>query len=629
MDAQNKRSTLYEFLEKNCLVQKGSEFTHTSIYDPTGSYYIAPDKVDRFFKLYKAAVDCDADCYLTEKHRDIGPIVIDLDFRFEYAENDQIERKYTEDDIKMIVRTYTDLLIDYLQTDAGAGEGEGAFKVYVMEKPTPILNKGLVKDGIHIMIPEIVTRPVFQLMMREKVIPKLEDALQHLNIHNKMSDVVDEAVIERNNWQMYGSKKPHLDKYVVTRVYSCCTQTKDLKEENVSTKASDYVELLSIRNKYEETEIKFDKAEELQKYEKLIEERKMRVHFRNSVLSKTKNTRQNVNEDDFNQARCLVDLLSDERADNYNDWIRVGWCLRNIDCRLLDKWIEHSKRSRKFKDGECEKHWNYMRQDGACLGMGTLHLWAKNDNPERYNEIVQTELREYIRAARSGTEYDIAKVVEKMYTHQYIYDSRNRLWYVFFNHRWHLTDDGISLKKKLPTEVANEFRRSASYFAMRGAETENADEKERYDALVGDLSAVVKKLKKAPFQASVMTEAAMLFNVEKVDEKFDTNIHLIGFENGVYDLDALEFRNGRPEDFITLTTGINYNAFEANNAFVPEIQNFLSKVLLSEPVREYVMRLFASFLHGAIREERFHVWTGVGSNGKFCWLTKVGAKSTS
>ena len=38
MDAKNRtRVKLYDFLEKNCLVQKGSEFTHTSIYDPMAS----------------------------------------------------------------------------------------------------------------------------------------------------------------------------------------------------------------------------------------------------------------------------------------------------------------------------------------------------------------------------------------------------------------------------------------------------------------------------------------------------------------------------------------------------------------------------------------------------------------
>ena len=84
----------------------------------------------------------------------------------------------------------------------------------------------------------------------------------------------------------------------------------------------------------------------------------------------------------------------------------------------------------------------------------------------------------------------------------------------------------------------------------------------------------------------------------------------------VYDLDAMEFREGRPEDYLTLTTGINYNELDANDALIQEIKGFLTQILPVERVREYVLGLFASFLHGNIREERFHVWTGIGSNGK-------------
>ena len=603
------RNALYDLLE-SCTVQKGCEYTHTSIYDPTASFYVPPDKTEKFYELYKAAVLSNADLYLTEKHRDIGPIVIDLDFRFSYNEGDNIERKYTHEHLLKIVEVYCNILQEYLSdvTD---------YKIYVMEKPAPVVHKGLLKDGIHIVIPDIVTRPVFQLMLREKVLKDLSHTFTDLPLTNDIKDIVDEAVIERNNWQMYGSKKPHLEQYKVTHIFKYTTQTREVEDENIALDSNNYVELLSIRNKYSETKLKIEKQEDIEKHEALIQERKMRIHFKNSVLSKTRNTKMNYNEDDFNQAGALVDLLSITRANSYNDWIRTGWCLRNIDYRLLDKFKEFSKKSPKFVDGECEKMWDYMRQDGACLGLGTLHLWAKQDNPDMYAEKVQLQLRELIRQSKSGTEYDVARVIEKMYNHQFIYDSKNKLWYAFHNHRWHMTDDGFALKKRLPVQVADEYRKSASFFQMRAAAPDiEPEEKERLDAMCTSLQKVIMNLKKASFQSSVMTEAAMLFNVEKIDDKFDSNTHLIGFENGVYDLDALEFRDGRPEDYITLSTGINYAPYDASSPAYGELYQFLSQILRNENVREYVLRLFASFLHGNIREERFHVWTGVGSNGK-------------
>ena len=649
MDAKARRSKLYEYLERNCLAQKGGEFTHTSIYDPMASYYVRPDKIAKFHELYKDAVLSGADLYLTERHRDIGPVVIDLDFRFSYAEGDAVERRYTEDVIVKVVEAYAKVLSEFLGDDAegedrvvteireetegraeDAEDAEGhadnrtdapmkSFKVYVMEKPSPVLFKGLIKDGIHIVIPDIVTRPVFQLMIRERLLGPLEEVFAGIGLSNPIKDVVDEAVIERNNWQMYGSKKPHLEKYVVTRIYEYVRATGEVRAENVSTNAADHIEVLSIRNKMEETKIKFEKEEDLKKYEELIQARKMRAHFKNSVLSKTRNTQNNRldSREEFDRISGLVDLLSVARADDYNDWIRVGWCLRNIDHRLLEKWVSFSKKSRKFVAGECEKQWDYMRQDGACLGKGTLHLWAKNDDPERYKVIVQEDLRRLVNNARSGTEYDVALVVQKKYDHNYIYDSRNKVWFVYYNHRWHQTDEGLALKRKLPTEVADEFRSAAAFFQARAADPNTEqDDKERLDELVKKLNDVITKLKRAPFQGCVMTEAAMLFQIDKIDEKMDSNTHLIGFENGVYDLDALEFREGRPEDYITMTTGINYNPHVESNPLVGELNNFLGQVIRVEAVREYVMGLFASFLHGSIREERFHVWTGSGCFAK-------------
>jgi hypothetical protein len=46
----------------------------------------------------------------------------------------------------------------------------------------------------------------------------------------------------------------------------------------------------------------------------------------------------------------LMNILSVERARSYNTWISVGWCVRNIDNRLLENWIQFSKRSSKFVD---------------------------------------------------------------------------------------------------------------------------------------------------------------------------------------------------------------------------------------------------------------------------------------
>ena len=72
--------------------------------------------------------------------------------------------------------------------------------------------------------------------------------------------------------------------------------------------------------------------------------------------------------------------------------MRLGWCLHNIDHRLLEDWVEFSKQSEKFVDGECEKEWGTMKNEG--LGLGSLYLWAKEDNLEQYTELSRNNLRQ-------------------------------------------------------------------------------------------------------------------------------------------------------------------------------------------------------------------------------------------
>ena len=46
-----------------------------------------------------------------------------------------------------------------------------------------------------------------------------------------------------------------------------------------------------------------------------------------------------------------------------------------------------------------------------------------------------------------------------------------------------------------------------------------------------------------------------MFYTENVAEKFDSNVNLLGLDNGVIDLKWLDLSQGRPEDFITQSVG--------------------------------------------------------------------------
>ena len=61
------------------------------------------------------------------------------------------------------------------------------------------------------------------------------------------------------------------------------------------------------------------------------------------------------------------------------------------------------------------------------------------------------------------------------------------------------------------------------------------------------------------FKMSCVAEAKMEFINETLSKQLDTNIKLIGFSNGVYDLDQNTFRKGTVEDKVSMTTRYNFS----------------------------------------------------------------------
>ena len=66
------------------------------------------------------------------------------------------------------------------------------------------------------------------------------------------------------------------------------------------------------------------------------------------------------------------------------------------------------------------------------------------------------------------------------------------------------------------------------------------------------------KLLQGNYVNGVMKNLRDMFYKKEIMEKFDTDTNLLGFENGIYDLKNNVFREGRPEDYVTMSTKGNF-----------------------------------------------------------------------
>lgn len=599
-------------------IGKGAEYTHTRLGAFSSSYYISMEDMDEFFDLYNRALDAGADLHLTEKHRHVSPVCIDVDLRFA-KQGQRLERVYTPADVDAIVAAHVDGLAKYVGIDALIGKD-----FYVLEKPAPRLDKtgDLVKDGLHIMAPDVVTRPSIQLLARAThAVGACRPTFEAMGIVNSVEDALDEAVIARNNWFLYGSKKPDDHAYKLTRVVRVVRRNDDAYELRDSPSfdgVGDLVRRLSLRNKHDEIPPLPEVVVEVRLHETTeVAKKKRNTSERNILSTDPKHVAQKVQYegDDIERIKDLVAMLSVDRINTYESWMRLGWCLRNIDDSLIDVWIDISKRSPKYVQGECERLWGRMRK--GTLSVATLHMWAKADSPTRYKELRSASLHDLVIDCLTGTHHDVARVVYAMFKHRFVCSGiRSHQWYEFTDHRWKTCDSGYALRKRLSTDVWREFSSAVSRLNQRAMSSPGHLEQQRLQDMTKQVLEIAQKLKMALFKDHVMKECAELFYLERFEEKLDATTHLIGFENGVYDLDTDEFRDGRPDDYITFSTGNNYVEYDPDSEASDGVQKYLAQVLTNPDVRNYVMYLFSSFLHGQTKEQKFYVWTGSGSNSK-------------
>ena len=613
-------------------VEKGKPYTNTSIGYPRVSLFVPNDNYEEFTNIYSLALTNGLPLYFTEKPTEPSSLRVDIDFRFTmpdeksgiYNSHDsnsslnskkKYDRVYTLENIFVIVNNYFKIINQYLDVP------DEANVAYVMEKPNPVEFRNKLKDGLHIIFPYIIVNNNVHHFIRRKILDIAVDIFKDLPICNDYESIVDKAIIDVNCWQMYGSKKPDCDTYRVSSIYKY-KNSETVKTEYTLNAADEinFIKLFSMRN-FSENIQNFVKPEfdvEISQYSKHILpaiDQKLKSKLQNNIFGKSLNVnRTYISEDELSFAKKLVDCLSLTRADNYTDWINLGWVLRNIDYRLLETWVDFSKISSAYIEGECQNLWDKMRKDN--MGIGTLRWWAKQDNLVKYVSILDQSIIPKIDVSinSDGAHFDIACVVHAIFKDDFKAISKD-IWYKYDKqkHRWVRAREGLDLRKILSTDICKKFMERSNYY---NEYTEDPTLKAINDERSKKCLKIATQLKNSNFKDSIMKECRTLFIDEKFEELLDSRSHLIGFDNGVYDLKMHMFRDGMPDDYILLSTKLNYVNYNSELAEVAEINEFFSKLFTNKNLRNYVMDVLACIIDGSIAQERFYIFTGQGSNGK-------------
>lgn len=663
IDFMNKKNEFYKVLKDTYPRSDEYPYTHTSINDPKGSWHIPDENLESFYKFYVSYYyKYNINIHLTEKHKSVSPILIDLDFKY-LSDNDN--RKFDDKFIKEIINIYNKI-IKGIYSDVT----DDLLVSYVLLKDIPILNKKndaeYYKDGIHIIYPFIVTKPEYQKWMRYELLEsykkELDIIFKNFKCMNSYEDIFDEKVIFDTNWQIYGSLKPNNIKYKLYKIYdSKCVEKENIYKEYTLENELKLIKLFSIRNKNESKlilnskNIKMDKWINSEEVTRFIKKTK-----NNNVnnLQLLKSEKRNISDltiygqtgQDFHLEYIeeLVECLNSKRADNYDTWTQTGILLHNIDYRLLNTWIKFSKKSPKFVEGECESTWEtlptYDNKNDLCsnkeLNIGSLFNWCKNDNEKLFSTIrnkhfrsIEGPLNKLLYNSVSLGHTDIADVI---YTYFNGYGISSEIRFLCYNipkklfceykdklHRWiEDTEEsaGNCIRSKFNKEISKLYKIDYSRYLTtkieQAMENDDQNEEQRLTEIKKKLGKLEQSLKTTSFRDTLLKECAARFWYDDARSKFDTQNELICFANGVYDLEANVFRNGKPDDFISITNNIHYKKYKNNSPEMIRLMDILKKILPIDAVREYFLLILSTCLSGKIWFEKFFVLTGTGANGK-------------
>lgn len=231
---------------------------------------------------------------------------------------------------------------------------------------------------------------------------------------------------------------------------------------------------------------------------------------------------------------------------------------------------------------------------------------------DNYKIFDDLEFNKLVMESLNNTPYDIANVLWYL-TQDQFKCTKNKVWYYFKNHRW--IQNNTEIKYFISTQLPQTYKTVLKFYKDLSKKTTNETDFKNLKIKINKIIELIHSLKKTAPKHNIVEEAEDIFyrNDEGFENKLDSNSNLIGFNNGVYDLESFIFREGKNDDFITLSTGYDY---VYKNNIDEELNKFLTDIQPDENERNYMLTVLSVSLVGTNILELLHIMSGTGRNGK-------------
>jgi P4 family phage/plasmid primase-like protien len=325
---------------------------------------------------------------------------------------------------------------------------------------------------------------------------------------------------------------------------------------------------------------------------------------------------ENINKiDDVNndpRMESYLNCLNNERFEKYDDWIKIGLIIfnENGSCELFDKF---SRKGSNY-DNSCFSKWKTFKkkEDGNAVTIQTLMDMAKRDNPEMFYEVLRHDKEGILNDIfyNGLTDITCSHLFYCLYPNDYIYDYDNEVLYRINQYGIYEKDQKfLSMKDHINKTL---FRIIEANYTQRVSRINNEEIKANTMKI---FLHVRKYLLTSKNKDHIVNELILFYKKTKIYEKLDNvNNYILSFNNGVYDFKSNQFRNAKPEELVTCTTGYSY--VTPDPRYVDEVHALLTSIMPNVEEKKYLLKTISLGLIGDNLLEEFYIWIGTGANGK-------------
>lgn len=329
-----------------------------------------------------------------------------------------------------------------------------------------------------------------------------------------------------------------------------------------------------------------------------------------------------LHHDDFDLIRKLVlECWSEERANEYISWAKGIWAIKSTEptARGLELAHDFSKRSYKYDWKAVETCW---KQGKDIISSGSIHYWAKADNPVRYAELTARLPIEFLEKNIHEGDEGLANIFVKAYEDTLVAQSGARKIYYAFNHKSGLWEEVVP--EYITTLFTGTMKNILTPLAIKiASEYKNVADTEEGKVMKKKMDDTLALIKQMTLTRTATKCAPQIFTKLLKDtnwtERLNAQKDILPVKNGVLSLRTGELRPYELEDYLTYKLDVEYNP----DADTSKQEKFFNDVLPNDKeAQDFAQYFFGYCLTGETNRQQFLILEGSpdGANAKSHFL---------